>query len=256
MPEGPRPRAPEGMAGLAKGLAVLEAFDARHTSLTITEAARLTGLARATARRCLLTLVDLGYVTQDGNDFRPTPRLIRLAEAYSATDPLPRLARPQLAAARGILTESVSLAVLEDGLSVFVARAEAERIVAAGVRIGARLPAGSTATGRILLAALDDAEIDAYLTSFEPVARTPKTLVDRAEIRAAIAAARTDDVSFTDEELELGMRSMAVPVRDSRGAVRAALSVSVFTARISLAGMRREFLPVLREHADAIGKML
>lgn len=252
----PRLRAPEGMAGLAKGLAVLEAFGAHRSSLTITEAARLTGMSRATARRCLLTLTEIGYVAQEGNDFRPTPRLFRLAESYSEIDSLPRLARPHLAAARETLQESVSLAILEEGVSVFIARAEAERIVAAGVRVGARLPAGGSATGRVLLAALDDTQLDAYLASFEPVPRTPRTLTDKAELRAAIVAARIEEVAFTDEELELGMRSMAMPVKDPRGVTRAALSVSAFTARISKQGMVEEFLPVLREHAQAIGKML
>jgi IclR family pca regulon transcriptional regulator len=244
------------MAGLAKGLAVIETFGQSHTQLTVSEAAQATGLSRATARRCLLTLTELGYLTHDGKYFRPTPRMMRLGGSYTRTDPLPRLAQPHLVSARQALGESVSLAVLEDGASVFVARAETQRIVSAGVRIGVRLPACGTATGRVLLAGLPDDELDAYLASCRPEARTEKSVVDVEEIRRRILAARAEDVAFTDEELELGMRSMATPVRDAQGATRAALSVSAFTARIGLDDMREQFLPVLKEHADRIGRML
>lgn len=134
-------RAPEGMAGLAKGLAVIEAFGIRHPQLTVTDAAQRTNTSRAAARRCLLTLVELGYLTHDNGNFRPTPRMLRLGGAYLDTAPLPQLAQPQLVEARDALGESVSLAVLEDGCSLFVARAEAARIVATGVRVGAKLPA-------------------------------------------------------------------------------------------------------------------
>ncbi|MET8517901.1 IclR family transcriptional regulator domain-containing protein [Streptomyces sp. NPDC005134] len=252
----PRPRAPEGMAGLAKGLAVIETFGQLHTQLTVTDAACAAGLTRATARRCLLTLTDLGYLTHDGKYFRPTPRMARLGGSYTRTDPLPRLAQPHLVSARQTLGESVSLAVLDDGMSVFVARAETERVVSAGVRIGVRLPACSSATGRVLLAALPEDELDTYLAGCRPEPRTEKSLVDVEEIRRRVELARTEDVAVTDEELELGMRSMATPVKDAQGTTRAALSVSAFTARISLEDMREQFLPVLKEHAERIGRML
>ncbi|TKA11908.1 IclR family transcriptional regulator domain-containing protein [Actinacidiphila oryziradicis] len=244
------------MAGLAKGLAVIETFGQSYSQLTVSEAARATGLSRATARRCLLTLTELGFLAHDGKHFRPTPRMVRLGGSYARTDPLPRLAQPILLSARQQLGESVSLAVFEDGAAVFVARAETERIVSAGVRVGIRLPACSSATGRVLLAALPDEELDAYLAGCRPEARTEKSLVDIEEISRRIVEARTQEVAFTDEELELGMRSMATPVKDSRGATRAALSVSAFTARIGLEDMRERFLPVLKEHADRIGRML
>jgi IclR family pca regulon transcriptional regulator len=244
------------MAGLAKGLAVIETFGQSNTQLTVSEAAHATGLSRATARRCLLTLTDLGYLSHDGKNFRPTPRMMRLGGSYTRTDPLPRLAQPHLVSARDELEESVSLAVLDNGAAVFVARAEAERIVAAGVRVGVRLPAHTSATGRILLAALPDEELDAYLADCRPEARTEKSLIDVTEIRRRIVLARTEEVTFTDEELELGMCSMATPVKDAQGNTRAALSVSAFAARVTLQDMREQFLPVLKEHAARIGRML
>lgn len=249
-------RPPEGMAGLAKGLAVIEAFGESRTQLTVADAARATGFTRATARRCLLTLTELGYLAYDGKYFRATPRMLRLGTSYLDSAPLPLLARPHLTAAREQLDESVSLAVMEDGWSMFVARAEAPRIVSTGVRLGARLPAYACATGRVLLAGLDDRSLDSYLEHCRPERRTPKTLTDVALIRARIEEVRTEAVAFTDEELELGMRSMATPVKDARGHTVAALSASAFTARATVDDMRRHFLPVLRAHAEKIGQLL
>jgi IclR family pca regulon transcriptional regulator len=249
-------RAPEGMAGLAKGLAVIEAFGERSSQLTVADAARATDVTRATARRCLLTLTDLGYLTHDGKYFRPTPRMLRLGGSYLETAPLPLLAQPHLTSARDELEESVSLAVFEDGWSVFVARAEALRIVSTGVRVGARLPAYCSATGRILLADLSDEALNDYLDQCHPRRRTPKTLVDRAEIKGRVEDARTEQIAFTDEELELGMRSMAIPVKDAQGRTRAALSVSASSARVTLDDMREQFLPVLMGHAAKVGRML
>jgi IclR family pca regulon transcriptional regulator len=244
------------MAGLGKGLAVIEAFGRDRPRLTVAEAARATGTTRATARRCLLTLEALGYLLHDGKYFHPTPRMLRLGASFLDTSPLPRLAQPHLEAARDELLESISLAVLEENWSVFVARAETQRIVSTGVRLGARLPAHASATGRVLLAALPDELVDSHLRHCRPRRETPKTLVARAEIRSRIVAARSEDMAYTDEELELGMRSMAVPVRDARGRTRAAMSASTFAARVTIEEMRAQFLPVLRTHAERLGRML
>ncbi len=244
------------MAGLAKGLAVIEAFGPNQTQLTVTEAARAIQATPAAARRCLLTLESLGYLTYDGKYFRPTPRMVRLGAAYLATSPLPLLAQPHVLAARDELDESVSLAVLEDEWVVFVARAEVERIVSTGVRLGARLPAHASASGRVLLAGLPNDELEAHLKRCKPKRTTPHTLVKVSELRERVLQARTDGAAFTDEELELGMRSMAVPIRDGRGHPVAALSVSAFAARVSLVQMRTEFVPVLQRHAAGLGRVL
>ncbi|WP_214366157.1 IclR family transcriptional regulator C-terminal domain-containing protein [Pseudonocardia sp. H11422] len=244
------------MAGLAKGLAVIEAFGETSSQLTVAEAARLTDVTRAAARRCLLTLTELGYLTHDGKYFRPTPRMLRLGGAYLDTATLPALAQPHLVAARDALAESVSLAVWQDGWSVFVARAEAERIVSTGVRVGARLPGHCSATGRVLLAGLPDEAVAGFLARGRPQRRTAKTLVDPAEITRAVETARADGFAISDEELELGMRAMAVPVLDTRGRTVAAMSVSASSARITVEEMRRDFLPVLVDHATRLGRML
>jgi IclR family pca regulon transcriptional regulator len=243
------------MAGLSKGLAILEAFDEARPSLTISEAALAAGISRAAARRCLLTLAERGYLAHDGKSFSPTPRTLRLG-AFSLANPLPKLAEPHLVAARDALGESVSLAVLDGDDVVFVARAPAERIVSVGVRVGARLPAYSSATGRILLAALPEAELEACLKRcrFErPTANSP---ADLGQVRARIDEARRDGVAFMDEELELGLRAMAVPVADSLGKVRASLSVSAFAQRISRAEMLGKFHPLLVQAALDLGRKL
>jgi IclR family transcriptional regulator, pca regulon regulatory protein len=251
-----RERAAEGMAGLAKGLAIVEAFGPQRTRLSVTEAARAIDSSPATARRCLLTLESSGYVSYDGKYFHPTPRMVRLGAAYLETAALPLLAQPHVVAARDELAESVSLAVLEGGNSVFVARAEVARIVSTGARLGGQLPAHASATGRVLLAALPDAELDELLSHADLQRTTPHTLVSVEAIRERVQRARQEGVAYTDEELSLGMRSMAVPVRDSRGRVQAAMSVAAFTARISLADMQATIAPVLLRHAARLGQML
>jgi IclR family pca regulon transcriptional regulator len=252
----PKARAPEGMAGLGKGLAIIEAFTHSRTQLMVADAARAAGTSRAAARRCLLTLTELGYLSHDGKHFRPTPRMLRLGGSYLEAASLPQLAQPLLEAARDALNESVSLAVLEQGQSVVVARAEADHIVSTGVRIGARLPGFCSATGRVLLSGLPEDVLDSYLAEIDIHPRTVRTLLDPAEIRRSIKAAAVNGYELSDEELELGMRAIAVPVHDTAGRVVGAISASAFTARISIDEMIRSFLPQLRMQAERLGRAL
>jgi IclR family pca regulon transcriptional regulator len=249
-------RPAEGMAGLAKGLAIVEAFGADRTRMSVTDAARATDTTPATARRCLLTLEAMGYLSHDGKYFTPTPRMVRLGAAYLESSPLPLLAQPHVVAARDELGESVSLAVLEGGNALFVARAEVTRIVSAGVRLGAQLPAHASATGRVLLAGLSNEAVDELLERALPQRTTPGTLTSIDEIRERVQRARDEGMAVTDEELEVGMRSLAVPVRDSRGRTRAAMSVAAFTARMSLEDMKATCAPVLFRHAERLGQKL
>ncbi|MBW0101057.1 helix-turn-helix domain-containing protein [Pseudonocardia sp. KRD-291] len=247
------------MAGLAKGLAVMEAFGRTSSQLTVSEAADATGTTRAAARRCLLTLVELGYLTHDGKHFRPTPRMLRLGASYLDADPLPALAQPHLVAARDELDESASLAVWEDGWAVFVARAETQHIVSTGVRLGARLPGYCSATGRVLLAAETDETVAEHLQILaRPArpARTPHTVTAPAELAAVVSRAREDGYAVTDEELALGMRALAVPVINSRGRTVAAMSVSASTGRVSMEEMLARFRPVLVGHARRLSRKL
>lgn len=253
---GRKPRPSESMGGLAKGLAIIEAFGPELSRMTVTDAARAASLSPAAARRCLLTLTELGYLVQQNRYFRPTPRMMRLAEAYLDAATLPTLAQPLCEAGRDELGESVSVAVYDEGTSLFVARAEVHRLVNTGVRLGARLPAYASATGRVLLGGLPEADREAYLTGCEPVRTTPGTLTTLAEIRDRVDRAREEGYALTDEELESGMRSMAVPVIDATGRVQAAMSVGLFTARATLEDMHDRHLPALRRYATALGRML
>lgn len=244
------------MAGLAKGLAVLESFGTLAPSLTISDAARATGMTRATARRCLTTLTDLGYLTYDGKHYAPTPRVLRIGAVYGKTAQLPLLAQPLLAAVREEVGESASLAVLQDQECLFVARSEVTRIVNTGVRVGACLPLYTSAAGHVLLTGLTDAELADYLASAEFIARTPKTPTDKDEIEQRVRNARANGYAMTDEELELGLRSIAVPVVDSAGLTAAAMSVSASTSRLSVGELRESVEPVLTEHALLLGRQI
>ena len=249
-------RVPEGMGGLAKGLAIIEAFSPQRTRMTVSEAAELSKTSRASARRCLLTLTDLGYLAFDGKYFRPQPRLLSLGNAYSGTRSLPEIAQPFLVAARNELHESISLAVLDRDAALFVARAEAERLVTTGIALGTRIELYCSATGRVLLSDWPDAEVVDYLDRADLIARTKHALVAKAALKDAVKNVRKLGYATTDQELEIGLRSIAVPVRDSRGHVMAAMSASASSARVSLSQMIRTFAPVLKEKADALGRAL
>jgi IclR family pca regulon transcriptional regulator len=239
------------MGGLAKGLAIIEALGI-HGVLSVSDAARASNTSRASARRCLITLTELGYVEQSGRQFRPLPRLRRLGGATSQRDQIAELATPLLARARDELSESVSLAVLDDDKSLFIARAEAEHILSTGVRVGAHLPAYCSATGRVLLSQFSDEEIFERVGGKPFHQRTPHTITELAPLLAEIHAVHERGYAMSDEELELGMRALAVPAFDENGAIVAAVSVSAASARVRAADLRQQFLPVLQACARAL----
>jgi IclR family pca regulon transcriptional regulator len=235
----------EGMGGLAKGLAIIEAL-AIHGVLSVSDAARASGTSRAAARRCLITLTKLGYVDHLGREFRPLPRLRGLGGAMTKRDQIARLAGPLLARARDDLAESVSLAVLDNDTALFIARAEAEHIVSTGVRVGAHLPAYCSATGRILLSQFSDDEIVERIGKKPLRSRTTHTITKISLLLAEIGAIRKRAYAISDEELELGMRALAVPVIGKNNGIIAAISVSAASARVRAADLRSHFLPVLQ----------
>ena len=246
----------EAMAGLAKGLAILECFGDGSARLTLAEAARRAGLSRSAARRCLLTLAELGYVASDGRHFTPLPRLLRLGYAFLSATPLPRLAQPILEAVEAAAGEAVSLAILDGAEVVFVARAAPRRMVSVGPGVGSRLPAWCSATGRVLLAGLPEEDAAARLEGVPMRALTPRTATGPEEVRARIKGAREAGHALCDEELELGLLSLAVPVRDLAGAVVAAMSVSTQPSRRTAAELRRDLLPLLLDGAGRLSARL
>jgi IclR family pca regulon transcriptional regulator len=246
-------RKAEGMGGLAKGLAIVEAFSAQSV-MSVADAARAAGATRASARRCLLTLTELGYVEHSGREFRPLKRLRRLGGVASRRDQLAQLAQPLLSRARDDLAESVSLAVLDNDGALFIARAEAEHIVSTGVRVGARLPTYCSATGRVLLSQFSDKEVLKRIGRKPLAQRTPHTLTTTSELLAEIRSVREKGYAVSDEELELGLRALAVPVIGPNDEIIAAVSVSAASARVRSADLRRRFVPVLRSFARMLAE--
>src|SRR3981081_3313395 len=248
-------RSREGMGGLAKGLAIIEALTT-HGVLSVSDAARASRITRAAARRCLITLTELGYVEHSGRDFRPLARLRRLGGVTTKRDQIARLAEPLLARARDELAESVSLAVLDKDTSLFIARAEAEHIVSTGVRVGAHLPAYCSATGRVLLSQFSDDEIVERIGRKPLRSRTAHTITKISLLLAEIRAVRKRAYAISDEELELGMRALAVPVIGENGEIAAAISVSAASARVRAADLRSHFLPILQSCSRTLSQQI
>ncbi|MFC4224735.1 IclR family transcriptional regulator domain-containing protein [Lysinibacter cavernae] len=218
---------------LARGLTVIRAFDGEHTSMTLSEVAKRADLNRAAARRFLHTLVELGYVRTDGRTFELTPLVLQLGYAFMSGQTLPRLAQPLLEDLSAKLHESVSMAVLDGADIVYVARIHTKRIMSTAITVGTRFPAYVTSMGRVLLAALPPKELDAYFETLEPQALTSRTVTDTAVLRERIELAGRQGWAMIDQELEQGLRSVAVPVADVDGKVVAALNVSMQASLLS-----------------------
>jgi IclR family transcriptional regulator, pca regulon regulatory protein len=236
---------------LDRGLAVVRAFDADHPELTLSDVARTTGLTRAAARRFLLTLVELGYVRSDGKLFALQPRVLELGYSYLSSLRMPDVAQPHLEALVAEVHESSSMSVLDGRDIVYVARVPTRRIMTVGITVGTRFPAYATSMGRVLLADLDPEALDRYLAHTELRALTPRTTVDEGQLRAQLARVVSAGYALVDQELEIGLRSIAVPVR-RRGRAVAAINVSTHVGHVSAETARRELLPRLQSTADAI----
>ncbi|GAA4368075.1 IclR family transcriptional regulator domain-containing protein [Paeniglutamicibacter cryotolerans] len=214
---------------LARGLDVIRAFDAEHPSMTLTDVAKLTGLSRATARRFLLTLADLGYVQTDGKHFELTSRVLQLGYSYLSSHTLPQLIDPVLQGLSARMRESSSASVLDGADVVYISRVHARSIMRVGISVGSRFPAYATSMGRVLLAHLPAADLEARLAGRELSALTPNTITDPAELRAELTRVRAQGYCLVDQELEIGLRSIAAPVFAPDGSVAAALNISMST---------------------------
>ena len=245
-------RGPNFVQSLERGLAVILAFGADRTELTLTEVAKEAGLTRATTRRFLLTLVELGYVRIEGRVYSLRPSVMKLGYAYLSGLSLAEVAEPHVEQFVSEIHESSSICVLDGQDIVYVVRVPTTRIMTISISVGTRFPAYCTSMGRVLLANLPDHEISRYLAEahFEP--RTQHTVFRPRELRAVLAEVRESGYALTDQELEDGLRSAAVPIRDSSGRVIAAMNVSVNSNRVTIGEIRSEILPQLREAAIRI----
>jgi IclR family transcriptional regulator, pca regulon regulatory protein len=242
----------EFMATLAKGLAVLSAFDKQHPVMTLSQAAQATGFSRATARRILRTLAELGYVAQNGREFSLSSGILRLGFAYLATQNWIEQATPLMRQLSEEFHESCSAAILEGTEIVYVARFPARRIMSVTLAVGTRLPAFHTSLGRIQLGFLDDAEVWCRLKSLRVETYTPSTITDVQALYERVREDHAQGFSIVDEELERGLRSIAVPVVDRSGQAIAALNISTHSTRTTRNEMRERFLPQLRAAAAQI----
>ena len=230
---------------LERGLAVIQAFSAKTPRLTLSDVARATGLTRAASRRFLLTLQQLGFVDSDDREFFLTPRILRLGYTYLSSTPFWDLAQTHIEDLVDKVHESSSISVLDRDEIVYVARVPTKRIMTISLAVGSRLPLYPTSMGRVLLAGLPDAEIDAYLARAELEPLTSRTLVDPKAIRAAVMEAREQGWALVDQELEDGVRSVAAPLCDHDGKVLGAVNVSAHATRTNLDALRKQFLPAL-----------
>jgi IclR family pca regulon transcriptional regulator len=245
-------RSLEYVQSLARGLAVISCFSERRPAMTISAVAEATGLSRATARRVLHTLQQLELVATDGEAFRLTPRVLSIGYAYLSSLELPELAHPHMEQLVGHVHESSSLAVLDGADIVYVARVPTRRIMSVAITVGTRLPAFATSMGRALLADRTAAEVEELLGDSPLPGLTARTVRTPAELRKVLDRVRDDGYALNDQELEDGLRSIAVPVRDARGLAQAALNVAAHAGRVTPRAMVAEFLPPLREAARRI----
>jgi len=237
---------------LERGLRVMRAFSAENSSLTLAEAARLTGLTRATVRRSLQTLQHLGYAVTDGKQYELTPRVLDLGFAYLSSAHISEVAEPYMTALSEEINESVSIAVLDQFQIIYVARVSTKRIMRNGLALGSRLPALTTSMGRMIIADLPVNE-RAALVKICPVPKmTNKTITNRSSLLKILEDIHVRGWALLDQELEEGVRSIAAPIRDKRGNTIAAVNIGTQIGRTTMKKLNEDFLPLLIETASSI----
>lgn len=247
-----------GVQSLARGLQVISSFDAEHASMTLSEVAARTGLSRATARRFLLTLQQLGYVRSDGKYFELTHKVLQLGYAYLSSATLPQLIEPVLESLSAAVGESASAAVLEGSEIMYVARVHTRSIMRVGISVGTRFPAANTSMGRVLLAFSDPETVDRILA--DGVQSLTGHGIDNAEdLRSELEKVRAQGYALVDQELAVGLRSVAVPVLDREGNIVAAMNVSMSVAmnsNDSVYEAAEQVLPKLQAAANQVQEAL
>jgi len=244
---------PNFMTSLARGLAVIQAFTQRQREPTVSQISAKTGFSRAAVRRCLYTLAKLGFAaSDDSRHFHLQPRVLALGHSYISSMPLAAMAQPILENVSHILHESCSIATLDRTDIVYIARANVTRIMSIDLVVGSRLPAFCTSMGRVLMADLPAETLEAFLARVEFKRYTERTVVNAEKLRQLLRLVQRNGYCIVDQELESGLRSMAVPVRDSAGRVVAALNVGAHAQRVSIQDLQVRFLPHLKAAAQEL----
>lgn len=241
---------------LERGIAVIRSFSAEAPRQTLSDVARTTGLTRATCRRLLLTLTELGYARSDGRHFELTPAVLDIGYSYLASMRLDEIAQPYIEQLSERLGESSSVSVLDDTDIVYIARVPTKRIMNVAIGLGSRFPAFQTSMGRALLAELTDQQILDVFSRSSRERVTERTVSDGRALLDAIDVVRRDGWSLLDQELETGVRSVAAPVRDGQGRAVAAINVSTAASRTDIETLTGEFVPALLQAADLISAAL
>ncbi|UNK51067.1 helix-turn-helix domain-containing protein [Lysobacter sp. S4-A87] len=237
---------------LARGLSVLSAFGRDRNRLGLADIATRTGLSRAAARRLVLTLQHLGYVRAVGREFMLGPRVLELGFGYLGSLNLTDLAQPLMEDLARKVRQSSSMAVLDGQSIVYVLRVPGQRVMSVNLGVGARLPAFCAAMGRVLLSGLDDAELDAWLAQCKPTRLTPHTQTDLRRLRGIVTDVRMQGYAYVEQELELGLCSIAVPLRNAQGRIATAINVSMPYHPDAARHAIENVLPQLEQTAQAI----
>jgi IclR family pca regulon transcriptional regulator len=247
---------PDFVTALARGLSVIRALGEEGSPATLAEIARRVGLARATARRSLITLQTLGYVESDGRTFSLTSKVLSLGYSYLSSIPLARASKTCLEDISSTLNETSGTAILDGDDVVMLVRVPVQRMINPGIPSGSRLPAYCTATGHVLLSGQPDETIDGYLARLNPEALTPHTETDLSRIRESILETRRCGYAFQCEQAEIGIQAISVPIENASGRMVAAMNVVAPLTRASEAEMVGRFVPLMRKKADEISRSL
>lgn len=248
---------PNFMTSLARGLAVIQGFSTRKRQLTISQLSVKTGFSRAAVRRCLYTLSKLGFAgSDDSRQFYLRPRVLALGHSYISSMPLATAAQPVLEHVSHLLHESCSIATLDGAEIIYVARANVTRIMSIDLGVGSRLPAFCTSMGRVLLASLPPEELDALLPQIEFTRHTERTVTNAEKLTQVLRLVLRNGYSIVDQELELGLRSLAVPIQNADGKAIAALNVGAHAHRVTIQEMQTKFLPQLKAAVQELSMLL
>ncbi|WP_119274355.1 IclR family transcriptional regulator domain-containing protein [Taklimakanibacter deserti] len=247
---------PDYVQSFVRGLDVIRAFSRFRPRMTLSEVAEETQMTRAAARRFLLTLVKENYAQTDGKYFELRPKVLDLGFAYLASMTLWDIAEPIMRSVVEKTQESCSMAVLDDLEIVYVARVPTNRVMTIGLSVGSRLPAYCTSMGRVLLAALPEEALAKQLSKITPEKLTPQTITSKVKLRDELRDVARQGWSLVDQELEAGLRSLAVPIRSRSGAVAAAMNLGCHAGRVSIETMTDKFLPILQEASVRITSSL